>query len=208
MNTGMESLRFAKKIFLPDELSRIGVSRRYHDFLLKDMTWLSERTIATLREYLVNIGKNIESGRGLVLSGSYGVGKTAILVMVAKAAMYFWQDNDLFSNRSAKYITAYELCRACARDDEMYYRMKRTSLLLIDDFGAEYAHDWPLSTFNAIIDQRYANFYPTCIATNISAARMANIGSEEYAKYGRLIDRMNQSDSFLLVEINAKSQRK
>ena len=194
--------------WLDSELSRVGIGKRFNRFKLNGMTWLSDEVMKSLRGYLYNIGQNVESGRGLVICGPYGVGKSAILAFVAMAILDYWKKNDLLGYRTAKYFTTYELCRICARDDDQYYKLKKTSLLLIDDFGAEYSHDWPLSTLNAIVDQRYMNQMPTCFATNISSARLANAGSDEFARYGRIIDRMNQAEDFLILEINAPSQRK
>jgi DNA replication protein DnaC len=172
------------------------------------MTWLDDGVKKALFDYLSNIGQNIESGHGLVVCGPYGVGKSAVLALVAMATLHYWKEKDVLAYRSARYMTAYELCRSCAKNDEHYSKTKNLSLLLIDDFGAEYSHDWPLSTLNAIIDYRYMNYSPTCLSTNISSARLANAGSDEYARYGRIIDRMNEAKDFLLVEIDAASQRK
>lgn len=204
----MASSNFDNRDWMSSELSRVGIGRRFHDLRLKNMTWLSKEVMASLMDYLMNIGKNIESGKGLVVCGPYGVGKSAILAFVAMAILDYWKRNGLLGYRTARYFTTYELCRSCSRDDEQYYRIKRSSLLLVDDFGAEYSHDWPLSTLNAIVDQRYMNRMPTCFATNISSARLANSGSEEFSRYGRIIDRMNESNDFLIIEIDATSQRK
>lgn len=103
---------------------------------------------------------------------------------------------------------AYDLVRFGSRNDEYYYDIREKDVLMIDDLGAEYSHDFPLSTFIAVMEYRHANCLSTFITTNMSTEKLSDISSDEHRKYSRIIDRLCDSNRFDLLEIDEKSLRK
>ena len=66
-------------------------------------------------------------------------------------------------------------------------KLKNTSLLILDDLGAEYQKGWVSTKIDAIISERYNRCRPTIITTNLSLAQM----KETYAE--RIIDRLRST---------------
>lgn len=72
-------------------------------------------------------------------------------------------------------------------------RVEHTSLLILDDMGAEYANDWVLNKVDAIITARYNNMMPTIITTNLTPDQMK-------ARYMiRIYDRLRSVNRLLLA---------
>lgn len=147
-------------------------------------------------------------GLGLILSGPKGVGKTSMLSIIAKAALH----KRAASDSDIKFIDAYLLSRVLVKDDYdsqvKIRRLTHCKLLLVDDLGTEYGHEWPMSAINHLFNVRYGECLATCVTTNISKNRFENTESDT-GKYDRMFDRWMDSTSYYgFLEINAESQRK
>ena len=104
-------------------------------------------------------------GRGLLLKGEPGRGKThaACAVLRAKAA-----------EMSVSFVTVSRLldeCREAMRGEgvrSVKGRYSATGLLVIDDLGKERLTEWSLPVFFDVIDRRSSGMRPTIITTNYS----------------------------------------
>lgn len=129
----------------------------------------------------------------LVLSGGVGT---------RKSGSASWG----LTRRPGRYVTADDLGRlAAARDEEgqvEYRKVKKASLLVIDDLGGEYLDDkgWFFKVLNGLIDHRYAACLRTVLTTNLTP--------EEFRRsYGeRITDRLRQVGAF--IEVGGKSVRR
>jgi len=81
--------------------------------------------------------------------------------------------------------------------------LQRCGLLLLDDFGVEYAADWSLSRFQAFVEYRHANELATCITTNLSTGDLRAL-----AGYERIVSRWRESCAGHVYEINAADLRR
>ena len=172
-------------------LSGLGFGARYLDPEL-------ERVPEDIREevvgYLGNLGKALRQGRGLLVSGGVGAGKTSLLALVAYPAacagfsVANWYAPALFDALHN-------------REPGLYGDTAIVDLLCIDDFGVQYAGEWGASRFDALMEERYCQRKAVCVTTN---ATLENLGKS--GQWARAVDRWREM--CLGLETKAGSQRR
>jgi DNA replication protein DnaC len=126
--------------------------------------------------------KAYDSGKGFVLCGENGVGKTHLLVSVYKTLIRSNVDCIL---RKPKLVGS-------KQEIETYYRvLKQPKVLLLDDVGMEIRNDHMVDVFYDLIDYRFENNLSTCMTSNMllddsAAGIITLLGSRLYS---RLIQR-------------------
>lgn len=119
-----------------------------------------------MRRYLDEIVENTRLGRGLILNGPYGSGKTGSGVLVLKEVRA--------RGGSSLMVSASEIPSAIiekTRYDEdysLYERMIGVDALLIDDLRREHVKDWGKSAIESVIRKRYDDNRLVIITTNSS----------------------------------------
>ena len=124
---------------------------------------------AVVKEYSHNLKENLESGKGLILRGPAGTGKTSIAVSLLKEAMKLGRGCLMISmpNLLDNMLTL-------SKGDNVAYlsyeqKLRNIPLLLLDDFGAEYSKsDWVASKVESVIIDRYNRMKPIILTTNYS----------------------------------------
>lgn len=191
-------------------LQQIGIGRIYHNVNPERIIPKNE-----IAEYLHDFPEKIESGKGLLLSGGTGVGKTSILSWIARNAFRFgswtgYRDDGEFvpltwvPNYKVIFISVSRFFNLIfERRSDLIEKYQKADLLLLDDFGREYQVDFPISRFEEFIEYRYANMLSMCITTNLLQRQMRQLDI-----YERIIDRFRDKKIFKLIEIAGQSQRK
>lgn len=121
-----------------------------------------------VRSYVRRVDEALASGMGLLLSGSRGVGKTAIAAIVCKAART--------SLRSCLFVTVWdlrEMIRARVTfdpDTSMMTRARDVDVLVLDDFRAEEADARFLSLreIEGLVSSRASRQRITVITTRLT----------------------------------------
>ena len=168
-----------------------------------------------LNAFIVNLKDNIKKGKGVILSGGLGVGKTTILCWIAKEVFkngkssgYLVSDGNYVPTSwsplcNIRFISVSRLFSLIYNKDiddlENYERCK---LLLLDDFGREYGHDFPVSIFEDFIEYRYSNMLSTIVTTNLTKEQLKGL-----TKYARVVDRWRDKKLYTFIEIAGDSQR-
>ncbi len=146
-------------------LGPLGIGERYQSASLEKIPSEGARTF--VHTYIDSIGANISAGKGLYVQGGVGTGKTSILALVAYAAAS--------AGHSVVYWYAGELFNRLHRDDqEAMAAARHCDLLLLDDFGTQYAIDWTVTRFDSLIEYRYAHRKAMCVTTNASSEELEN----------------------------------
>jgi DNA replication protein DnaC len=155
-----------------------GLGRRYHGMSLESVETNARPEIEA---YLERLDAHVRAGRGLLLAGPVGSGKTAILGLIAERAYDLGIESVDFVHCSTLFAAFYRR----GRDDaERLERWRSRSLLLLDDFGLPYAHDFPLAEFEAFCEHRHAEMQATCVTTN---ARVEELQAS--VEWARVYDR-------------------
>jgi DNA replication protein DnaC len=123
-----------------------------------------------VRRYVRNLAENLERGRGLWLIGDVGTGKTALAMVVSKAAI-----------DEGRMVAIYSLPRLLTvmRDlikEQTEYpgglvgfldTLCAVDLLHLDDVGAENATDWAIEQLYSIVNTRYEEQRSVVFTTNL-----------------------------------------
>ena len=128
-----------------------GIGSRYQK---AEWPRVSAEIVGPLRAYCDGIG----AGTNLILLGGVGTGKTSALALVARAAVdagirVAWRYTPALFDQLHKQDPAAEVARMAG-------------FLVLDDFGVQYASDWPMSRFDALVEARYSEYKPVAVSTN------------------------------------------
>ncbi len=139
---------------------------------------------------------NLSRGNFLVLAGPTGVGKTHLALAIA----WEWFE-DGFSVLFTRVDDLLDWLRL-GYDDNSYHqrleKIRRCSLLVLDDLGAEHAKDWAGEKVDRIVDWRYVDRTPLVVTTNAK--------SEDLAP--RVASRLYDHSCSIVVQMNAEDYRK
>jgi DNA replication protein DnaC len=170
-------------------LLAVGVGERYWDVKRNGI----REGAQTICRYLDDIPQHLEAGHGLLLLGPTGTGKTGALALVAAAC----HDRLRLSAREVRYETGTRLMRllldrkasvddeSCDRDDHGYPAWR---VLLLDEFGSAYEHDYAFAALDDYLGWRYDQKLTTCVATNLDPAAL-----KSSPNYERLVDRWRET---------------
>lgn len=138
---------------------------------------------------------NLSWGNFLLLAGPTGVGKTHLAVAIAWEwfedgfSVIFTRVDDLLDDLRRGY------------DDGSYHKrleaIRRCSLLVLDDLGAEQTKEWAGERIDRIVDWRYLGHMPLVVTTNAK--------SEDLAP--RVASRLKDANCSLVVQIVAEDYR-
>lgn len=173
------------------DYAAVGIPRRYYgmsfEWLRKHGHFPKENADAyeVVKQYSDNLKSNIEAGKGLILRGPAGTGKTSIAVSLLKEVIALGKSCMMISMPNLL-----DTMLSLSKGDNvafMNYEQKLCSipLLLLDDFGAEYSKsEWVATKVDSIIIDRYNNMRSIILTTNYSE----NWTKDHYSQ--RIYDRL------------------
>lgn len=125
--------------------------------------------ISLVRRFASRIRENIDEGNSMWIGGDIGTGKTALAMLVSKAAL-----------EAGRTVAIYSMPRLLAlvresieREEGVVGFLERLSaveLLHIDDVGAENQTDWALEQLYTIVNTRYEEQRSIVLTTNLEHA--------------------------------------
>lgn len=170
---------YEKPIVVHDDKSRnydlAGIPKRYasmsFDWLREHGTFPAENkeAYAIVKAYADNLKYNLDFGKGLILRGPAGTGKTSIAVSVLKRAIDMGKGGMMISmpNLLDNMLTLSKGDNVAFMNYEQ--KLRNIPLLLLDDFGAEYSKsEWVSAKVESIIIDRYNRMKPILLTTNYS----------------------------------------
>lgn len=144
-----------------------NVPRRY-----RELEWREELVPGALRTWAATFPR---AAGGAILAGTYGRGKTCAAV---------WLMRELYLRSigpdpewghvgpAAKMVACADLYDLVfAKATAALVSLRSTPLLVIDDLGVGYEHDWPLAAMDRLVDVRYGDMLPTVVTSNLYPTR-------------------------------------
>ena len=213
--------RRVKRIYM-SMLNQFKIPKRFSDkgFSNFEVNDKNKEYHSKVMNYATNFPEHYKNGDWLVLSGTYGLGKTHLALAVGRHVLKFFAKKNAEKNHGTLYtgmskvlfLSSSEMIQNI-RDsydssdlDErtLMNKYKNTELLIIDDLGTEKASEWQQEKLYMVLDHRYRELKPTIITTNLSADELREHISERL--YERMIETTRQGE--LLVFFEGKSYRK
>jgi DNA replication protein DnaC len=156
--------------------------------------------------WLIGMDVDIKLNKGLLLTGSFGTGKSIVLKGIIQFIEKYYSINSLDKGISEPlYVLSHDMANHFASENEyLINRMRNTSILAIDDIGYEAKvvknYGTEIKPFEEIIMSRYDKKKNILISTNLT---LDQIGTE----YGwHIYDRLKQMT--YVVPFKGESKRK
>ena len=127
--------------------------------------------VRDVRRFVADIGANIDSGASLWLTGGPGTGKTALAMIVSKAAIDAGRSVAIYSCPRLLGV----IREAIDGDGVLDFldRLAAVDVLHVDDLGAEHRTEWVLEQLYTIINTRYEDERSTIVTSNLGPADLA-----------------------------------
>lgn len=152
--------------------------------------------LAALNAYADNISANAAEGKGLLLLGGPGLGKSHLLAALVGDAIEA-------GARDAQYHVWPELIATHRHHqnepDSPIYAAMQSDFLCLDELGATPPTEWQAAELFRLIDHRYREKLPTVAASNLTASQLPGAIGE------RAADRLRES--CLWLHLSGESRR-
>lgn len=152
-----------------DELERRGIYRRFWNVTpaMVDRYCPDEQRPQweAVKDYIRNMDDNLHMGRGLMLIGPVGTGKTTMAVAALRELIEKEPNQGYFIPMVSLLDQLNE--ERDSRSHILEERIRHTRLLVLDDLGAEYDHAWVAAKIDAIITERYNRMKSTIVTSNL-----------------------------------------
>lgn len=158
-----------------------------------------ERLSNAMLKYAEQFKDFYRDGKGLLLHGNVGTGKTFYAACIAN---YLIDRGHRVLMRNFAELTN-ELQSTFDSKQEIIDDLNRYSLLILDDLGVERRTEYMQEMVFSIIDSRYRSGLPFIITTNLTADEIKNPKEVAYQRiYDRILERC------FPVEVSMKSRRR
>ena len=165
---------------IADMIKRSGLGARFSERTFENYiaeTGWQKVALSVMQEFVADVIARKDKGRGLILSGSVGTGKTHLAAAAAITLM------------GAGFETVYGTASAILgeikkswkddTDHDVVGRLCSVPLLVIDDLGKEYSKrvdgwSWAQEQFFQVINARYENYFPVVITTNFNMSQLSD----------------------------------
>jgi DNA replication protein DnaC len=168
------------------ELRRIA----FPESAMKDWTFAnddgeSSQIISIAKKYVENFDKMLEDGKGLLLFGGVGNGKTFASACIANALI-----DKGYPVMMTNFARIANTVQGMFEGRQEYYdSFNRFPLLVIDDLSAERKTEYMQEIVFNVIDSRYRAGLPTIVTSNLTAEAIKNPADIAYQRiFSRLLE--------------------
>lgn len=191
-----QRVEFQRKI---KEYRRVGFPEsEMQDWTFENADGSNEKIMSAMKNYVANFGELRQQGKGLLLFGTVGTGKTYAAACIANALI----DKGypvLMTNFARIANTVQGLFEG---RQEYYDSLNRFPLLILDDLSAERKTEYMQEIVFNVIDSRYRAGLPLIVTTNLTSEELKHPSDISYQRtFSRLLEMC------LPVKVEGKDKR-
>jgi DNA replication protein DnaC len=178
-----ERIKLAKRA---EELRRSGFpDREMHEWTFANDDMENEQLTKAMKRYVENFPELRKQGKGLLLYGNVGRGKTYAACEVANALV-----DKGYSVMVTNFSRILNTLQRTFEKQDYLDKLNSYSLLVIDDLGIERGTEFSKEQVYNVIDSRYRAGKPMIITTNLSIEQIKNPADiEDRRVYDRILER-------------------
>lgn len=156
--------------------SKLGDRFRSRTFEVYETNAKNIQAYETAKKYAEGFKKYVNQGIGLILTGTYGTGKTHLVAAICHEIMrqgyqpIFGTMISLLEKIKATYDDDY----AKENEEQVINKYINCDLLIIDDLGKERTTEWAVEKLYYIINSRYEKNRPILITSNYNIAKLTD----------------------------------
>ncbi len=130
---------------------------------------LDPYVLRAVREFVADIGTNLDAGRGMWFQGDVGTGKTSLAMLISRHAEDAGRSVAIYSvpRLLAEIKQTYDGGSPTSYAD-LFRRLCAVDLLHLDDLGAERRTEWVLEQLYSIVNERWQNERSIVVTTNLT----------------------------------------
>lgn len=145
----------------------------------------NDRIMTAARNYVVNFKEFLKSGKGLLLFGTVGTGKSYASACIANALID--EGYPVLMTNFAR--IANTVSGMWEGKQEYYDSLNRFPLLILDDLAAERKTEYMSEIVFNVIDARYRAKLPTIVTTNLTGEELKHPADISYQRtFSRLLE--------------------
>jgi DNA replication protein DnaC len=169
-----------------------GIPRRFRgvSFDRNPIRELDPMVLRHVRDFVADIDRKLDAGRGFWFCGDVGTGKTSLAMLISKAAVE--------AGRSVAIYSVPQLLadiKATYEDGSgnsylgLFRRLSRVDLLHLDDLGAEKRTEWVLEQLYAIVNERWQEERSIVATTNLKKEQLREqVGERTVSRLSEMCD--------------------
>lgn len=177
-----------------------SIPLRYLGWTFDDLQPYKNGTIAAVMDYkssfhegrILRAEGSAECGRGLLLAGSPGAGKTALAAVLGQSLIRdttsrdFWNGftHPVFFATYPEYLAS--LQRSFSKEEESLESIAlNCGVLILDDLGKEHktSSGWSEATFDYLLRLRFDRGLPTVVTTNVPRSKWGIVYGEAMGSF-------------------------
>jgi len=159
------------KYFASCRLGKRFIDRRFDNFITEEY---NTEALHVCYNYVASIKERLQDGKGLLLMGPVGTGKTHLVASMIHEAIekhvvlaVFVTVPELLARIRASFEKGNQETQG-----ELFELVRSADLLVLDDIGAEKTSEWVREQLYIIINSRYDDLKPVVITSNCTAEEL------------------------------------